>query len=150
MTKYIFLDVDGVLNNKFTNAVAPSGCTGIIDKNVKMISEIVKATGAEVILSSDWRLMENDDPDFKYLRNKLWYKGGIKLSGITPDIGWEDRGEEIALYLKFYPADAWVVIDDIEFPDFEILKGHVVLTDPYEGITEDDVTRAIEVLTNGS
>ena len=43
-----------------------------------------------------------------------------------------------------------MVIDDIEFPDFEILKGHVVLTDPYEGITEDDVTRAIEVLTNGS
>ena len=62
----------------------------------------------------------------------------------------KNRGEEIALYLKFYPADAWVVIDDIEFPDFGILEGHVVLTDPYEGITEDDVIKAIEVLTNES
>ena len=147
--KVLFLDVDGVLNNESTNAVAPSGCTGVMDSKVKLLKEIIDETGAKVVLSSDWRLCDPRDVDYRYLVSKLKYKGGISIYGKTPDTSWSRRGEEILMWLDDHPrVKSWVVLDDIKFNDFynERFDGHLVITDYKVGLTASDVDKAIEVL----
>ena len=64
MSKIIFLDVDGVLNNENTNARSPGGYVGVMDSKVKLLSKLVKETNADVVISSDWRLIK--DADYQY------------------------------------------------------------------------------------
>ena len=49
--KVIFLDVDGVLNSVDTSEVF-QGFVGIDDKLVSKLRKIVRATGAQIVLSS--------------------------------------------------------------------------------------------------
>lgn len=145
--KIIFLDVDGVLNCTTTRARSPSGFVGVMDSKVKLLKQIVDATGAAVVLSSDWRL-EPESKDFKYLTQKLKYKGGITLYDMTPDISWARRGLEIISWLDDNNPTAFVILDDTPFSDFERreLSGHVILTDPFYGLTQQEVDWAIENL----
>ncbi len=53
--KYIFLDIDGVLNNENTTDLNPSGQVGVSMKQVRNLAGIVTATGAKIILTSDWK-----------------------------------------------------------------------------------------------
>ena len=147
MDKIIFLDVDGVLNSKYTNARSPEGHVGVMDSKVKLLSKLVEETNADVVISSDWRLIK--DADYQYLINKLRYKGRIEIRGETPNLSWSHRGTEIKSYLDDHPTDAWVVLDDIVFSDFEIVEGHLVLTDPEFGLTEADVEKAKRILEGG-
>jgi len=145
--KILFTDVDGVLNDEATTAKSPCGYTGIMDSKVKLLKKIIDVTGAKIVLSSDWRLCDEDDPDYKYLLNKLRYKGGIGIYDKTPDLSWQRRGLEIETWLKCHPeVEAWVVLDDIDFSDFNEITDHVVLTDGYYGLQEADVEKAIEIL----
>ena len=148
-TKIIFLDVDGVLNDNITKAVAPSGCVGVMDSKVKLLKTIVDLTGAGVVLSSDWKLCEPENRDYQYLENKLWYKGGIRIYGKTPDIDWRRRGQEILAWLGKHPqVTSWVALDDIMFEDFSLpeFAGHLVITDYKVGLTDDDTLKAIRIL----
>ena len=145
--KIIFLDVDGVLNSQNTNARTPNGYVGIQDKLVRQLKKIVNATGAKVVLSSDWRLMGRNEPDYKYLVNKLYYKGHIKIFSKTPDYKWQWRGREIGGWLEDHEVDNYVVLDDIYFDDFcPRHNGHVVMTDYHFGLRDEDVEKAIKIL----
>lgn len=150
MSKVIFLDIDGVLNDEETNATTPSGHVGIRDKKVKLLKKIVEATDAKVVISSDWRLCDHAiDKDYKYLRNKLKYVGNIEIYGTTPNINWQHRGAEIRRWLQDNPTvKDYVILDDIEFNDFypKDFYKHVVITDFYYGLTEEDVDEAIHIL----
>lgn len=148
-TSIIFLDVDGVLNCDSAKALAPSGALGVMDSKVKLLKTIVNLTGAKVVLSSDWRLCEPGNRDYKYLENKLWYKGGIKIYGKTHDIDWRRRGQEILTWLGQHPLVAsWVVLDDIMFSDFSRpeFAGHLVITNYKYGLTDSDALKAIKIL----
>ena len=146
--KILFLDVDGVLNNETTSAVAPSGCTGIMDSKVSLLKEIIDKTGARIVLSSDWRLCDPQDIDYVYLVNKLRHKG-ISIFGKTPDASWGRRGEEILSWLdKHRRVESWAVLDDIKFNDFynDEFEGHLVITDYKKGLTQNDVAAAVRIL----
>ncbi len=150
--KAIFLDVDGVLNNRFTSSRSPGGYVGVSDELIRNLKEIVKETGAVIVLSSDWRLLREDPErkkDYKYLARKLLFTGHIKISGHTDDISWSKRGREIRKYLDDHPdITEYVVLDDNPFRDFKEygLPGNIVLTDPMKGLTDADVSRAIRIL----
>jgi hypothetical protein len=147
--KILFTDVDGVLNDEATTAKSPFGYTGIMDSKVKLLKKIIDATGAKVVLSSDWRLCDDDDPDYEYLLRKLKNVGGIILYGKTPDISWERRGLEIERWLSGHPnVESWVVLDDVYFSDFQRdeFRQHVVITDYYHGLRQIDVDKAIGIL----
>lgn len=147
--KTIFTDVDGVINTRNTKAISPSGYRGISDKLVKKLKAIVDDTGAKVVLSSDWRLLDHyDNKDFHYLKQKLYYKGGIKIFDYTPDIHWEKRGQEIRRWLAEHPVDNFVVLDDIDFPDFyfEDFMDHVIIVNERTGLTDENVKQAIAIL----
>jgi hypothetical protein len=55
--RVIFLDVDGVLNcAKYLRQSANGGIVGIDPYRVALLHRIIEATGAKVVVSSSWRL----------------------------------------------------------------------------------------------
>ena len=150
--KVIFLDVDGVLNNAWTAERSPGGYTGVSDELIRNLKKIVSATGAKIVLSSDWRLVRHHlirSRDYRYLAGKLQTIGNLKISGHTDDISWNRRGAEISKYLEDHPEiTEFVILDDIPFSDFFTgkLSDHLVLTDSGEGLTDADAAEAVQIL----
>ena len=155
--KFIFLDVDGVLNNSNTRDSNPSGYVGVSMKLVRNLAKIVNCTGAKLILTSDWKHGWSEfrfccDDDIIYLLDKL-KKCGLKIYNRTYDEKLEDyfftdRGAGIRHYLESRDdVEAYVIIDDHVFADFDKeQKEHFIHTDSDKGLTDDDVLRAIEIL----
>ena len=152
--KVIFLDVDGTINNSTTKARCGI-YIGIDGALVKRLKEIVDATDAAIILSSDWRLPSKDDEEtdhMKYLRNKLG-KQHLRPVGMTPNIKRDQRGHEIQKWLENNNdiVEQWVVLDDEVFEDFEEcgIMPHLVQTTFYSengGLQEEHVQQAIKIL----
>jgi hypothetical protein len=142
---YIFLDIDGVMNNqkdwlwKVRNDMEQfkRHCM-FCDEAWGMLANVCQVTGAKVILSSSWRLdlveireegcvpqfqssKENDYDAAKLLEYFDSY--GIELVGLTT--GRHDyRGKQIVEYVNthFTPEDEWIVIDD----EVRDIRGYVV------------------------
>lgn len=154
--KFIALDVDGVLNNRGTHAIekTPSGYTGIEDRFVKILRKIVDETGAEIVLSSDWKEdYAKQTRDGLYLADKLAAEG-LSIVGITTDIDSYRRGEGIIDYLETLlnegeSVESFVVIDDNEFDFHELeLTPGFVHTDSILGLTNANMLQAVYVLNN--
>jgi hypothetical protein len=141
--KTIFLDIDGVLatNKQFSrnrekfkhnykwaeeyDVPYPydEGC-------VKILNEIVESTGAQIVLSSDWKLHYNLGT-----MGKIFEANGIKTNPVdtTEDFGYSGlllemwRASEIVSYIDKHDVGQWVVIDDLNmekwFNDYEGGKG---------------------------
>jgi hypothetical protein len=96
------------------------------------------------------------EKDYHYLTNKLWFKGGISIYSQTPNIRRAMRGTEIREWLKEHDdVESFVVLDDEFFDDYmsydinEIdIASNLILTDPNEGLTEQNVEDAIGILNN--
>lgn len=140
--KVIFLDVDGVLNNWYTEETAPSGATFVEDYLVKNLAAIVRQTGAKVVLSSSWRYEWEDteekcSPDFIALRDKL-ASYGVELLDKTPLIGnGIDRNAEIKAWLAAHTdleIEKYVAIDD-EAILFKTDNSYLIKTAPSKGLT---------------
>ncbi len=151
--KIIFCDVDGVLNGSvITKEKSPSGFTGVSDGLILNLKKIVDATGAAIVLSSDWRLVRDDrehGKDYRYLVRRLKTVAGLDISGHTDDISWSSRGDEIRKYLNDHPeVTGYVVLDDIPFTSFETcnLGDHLILTNERKGLTAKDADEAIRIL----
>lgn len=78
MDKYIFLDIDGVLNSNdwFEKNKDVDGLVEIDPSKLILLKEIVDCTEAKIILSSSWRSLgrRDDKPDneiYTYLLNSL-------------------------------------------------------------------------------
>lgn len=152
---------DGVLNaDSTTTEMTPEGFTFVEDVLVERVKKIIDATGAKVILSSDWRFEHprfDDDPDAKMginlslLIRKL-ADFGINLYGMT-SVSRLHRGEEIAHWLeqnecRYGGIDNinYVILDDLPWHEFLYHEEHLVQTDDYVGITDEDVEKAIAIL----
>ena len=152
--KLIFLDVDGVLNSgKHYIKLHNQGKTTASDymelqkHSLKYLSKLVKKTGAEVVISSTWRM---DYPNGKaWLNLERQLKDyGIIPQGITPVL-WEKRGIEIQKYLDDlindgYTIDKIVIIDDDA--DMEHLMPFLVKTRFENGFTYWDYRKALKKL----
>jgi len=147
--KVLFLDIDGVLNSRATRARNPSGFCGISSSLVKKLKEIIDATGAEIVLSSDWKVSwKNKRKDGIYLDEKL-AEFDLKIIDCTEDIDWSRRGAEILSYVKKHNIKAFVILDDRKF-DFRKcgLEDVFVQTNPTVGLVAKNVREAIEILLN--
>ncbi len=155
--KIIFLDIDGVLNND-TGEADCEKCENNkcrvdpkfhdfsdvpCEKCIKNLNKILKETGAEVVLSSTWRIIHN--------RLSIMYI--LFLSGMcpayiedyTPIMHGETRGTEIAAWLKEHPeTKRFIIIDDDS--DMENLMDHLVHIDSEVGLTEGKADEAIKML----
>lgn len=147
---YIFLDVDGVLNNEKTydeGYRTPDGFCGVDPINLKALASLVNQTNGVLILSSDWRIKDiYDDEDpvhMIYLREQL-AEYGMKLEGFTPDNGKRNhRGSEIAASIKTHHIKNYVILDDERFSDFGQFGNHFYKVDWHTGLTMEDVNKIV-------
>ncbi len=139
--KVIFLDVDGVLNSKQDgNSIKLR-----TDSHLRLLQEIVKATGAKIVLSSSWRA------GFAKARNTLsdrLREYGLEIMDSTPVLpGLTCRGDEIRQWLNDsgQSVERFVILDDdddmAEFTDTNLVR-----TDPEIGLQEKDAVKSIELL----
>ena len=157
--KYVFLDVDGVLNY--------SGCTericgmlGVVDECVQRLAEIVFSCSPQacIVLTSSWKECWDHqpinstelEPMAKYLVDKL-KAYGMHLCGRTEEKNPMDRGLGIQAWLRKVgrdEVDGWVVLDDEIFPDYEErgIIPHLVKTSFGIGLTDRGVEKAIKIL----
>lgn len=160
MKKYIFLDIDGVLNcaDWFEECKETDEYTEINPEKVRMLKEIVDNTGAEIILSSTWRDLASHDgkpehPMYTYLVNTL-KQFGLSIKDHTPYIQ-DNRTQEIKEWLEGYAGHreyTFVILDD-DFSKKEYEKygigDRLIKTDFYGmngGLQREHVNRAIKIL----
>ena len=169
MTKYIFLDIDGVLNSEHTlDDRSTSDASIICDQYLETLRNIVEKTDAKLVLSSSWRVYfgENiNDPRNSLAINlvKSLAKHNLKLYSSTPFIKGEfsnERGLEIKTYIDQHKITDYVIIDDEEFSDFkthlDMSKfiqtnfGDETTTIENEGLNKKVAEKAIEILKGKS
>ena len=160
--KYLFLDLDGVLNTgRFSNYLEENNLQqfdedgAIFDPSaVKNLQYIIDKTHAEIILTSTWRY---DGLDRMI---QLWKNRNLPsvLAGITPDLFPRGerrlkglRGLEIYDWLNYGRGSdfgvfyTYAIVDDED--DFlEQQLEHLVLTDPMKGITREVANKVISIL----
>ena len=168
----IFLDIDGVLNNKDTFIVQEEHFlkTGesLVEIEPIMISrlaKIVKETDSQIVLSSSWRY--GWDPEYekcsshcKKLISSL-DEYGLRIFDKTPVIKNGLRQDEIRCWLaRHADVDNFVILDDetsflMDFVGTRLVKTNcipdgVILQDIADatGLMDEHVKRAIEILLN--
>lgn len=155
--KVIFLDIDGVLNNKWSRSRC-DGYIGIDKAKVALLKIIVETTGANIVLSSTWRLGYAKgggslQHHIKYLKRKL-QQFQLEVYDVTPDLGRMGflRGQEIKKWIseQIEPVTNIVILDDEEF-DFEkegLYKYlvHTSWNDKNGGLNQSHVDNAIYIL----
>lgn len=114
---YIFLDIDGVLNNekhykKQHKKYGGRFCCENMPfnpKSIKNLRKIIDKTNSKIVLSSSWRRIEKC---MTVLKARLM-EYGIKIYSVTPFIN-GDRGKEIKKWCKenLKQNDKILIIDD--------------------------------------
>lgn len=151
--KVIFLDIDGVLNshNYLTRPdLQPDSIFQNIDpQKIQLLGEIVKATGAKLVLSSSWRnsltaALQPADYEGRCLIGALALHG-LALFDKTPFLE-EERGAEIQQWLAGHgDTDRFAILDDDHF-DWGGLEPYWVKTSYYTGLTGEHAAAAIDLL----
>lgn len=166
MTKYIFLDIDGVLNSEHTfgNKISES----ISDQYLENLRKIIEETDAKLVLSSSWRVyfnnnIKNPNNIFAMILLASLAKHNLELHNMTPFVKGpfsNERGLEIKTYIRQHNITDYVVIDDEEFSDFKTHLdmsrfiqtnfGDETTTIENEGLNKKVAEKAIEILKGKS
>ena len=158
MTKIIFLDFDGVLNSQlwYVRTKGSRKRDDLDTEAVGFLNDLIKSTGAKVVVTSTWRLIRTVE-ELQEILARNGFKG--EVIGKTKDLRCgEDgdcvlRGNEILQWMKTHPVELgcayydykdYVILDD----DSDMLywqKDNFLLVDPYVGITPNTVFRAKKI-----
>jgi hypothetical protein len=157
--KVVFLDIDGVLNEEKSRSRC-CGYKGIDDKKVEKLANIVKATGAEIVLIStwkdDWRKTDKARQGMmaNYLDKKL-KKHGLAVLDKTESVdkasGFHlSRGEGILQYFATHTVEKYVILDDYQF-DYDGcgLTENYVKTDNKDGSLTEELSQKAILILNG-
>jgi len=156
--KVIFLDIDGVLattscygkgtNNKW-------GAYMFDQKAVIYLNYIISETGAEIILSSDWR----NNYTLHEMREIFCHNGVLKGPiGFTPSLKTYTgdnleggRADEIKKWLQdnaWKDDTKWVAIDDLNMDEW-LFPNFVHCPNEHEGIKKQNIKDKIIKILNG-
>lgn len=134
--KVIFLDIDGVLNNNSDREISS-------DK-LKLLSELVSKTGADVVLSSSWRYGWNQ-PRLNQPGTRIYrLKQLLKNNGIVikDTIGLDlTKSIQIKNYLNTNMISNYIVLDDEPIDIANLVK-----TNGNIGLTQSDCQKAFQLL----
>lgn len=157
--KIIFLDVDGVLNCHSTKDMCGMH-TGIEDKKVSLLKQIVDSTNAKIVLVSTWkewwfkepRLKSKQDELANYLDEKF-KKQGLAIADKVDDYYGLNRGDAILEYLRKLKwagleVDKYVVLDDelFDYMKTKITKNLIRTSYDKNGLEMKHVRKAVEKL----
>lgn len=138
--KVLFLDVDGVLNSqRWPSSFMPE--RAIDPQAMQLLNDLVGRTGAEVVVSSTWRLLEPD------MAGRLARNGFVgQVIGQTPEIRGAPRGREIVTWLSQHPDVERFAILDVN-ADMESLHYRLVQTSFETGLEQAHVELAVSLLS---
>lgn len=153
MNKIIFLDVDGILNSHTwfvkTNATYDNLESHFDPEAVARLNQITDTTGAEIVISSSWRLLFVDRfKDFTDFLSKVGITG--KIAGVTK-ITSGDRSEEIWDYIGSHSITEYLILDDdrlerkMDSSD-PVLDMHFIKTTFMYGLQDKHIPMALEIL----
>jgi hypothetical protein len=149
--KFIFLDIDGVLNKGLIKSNSPASDIislkyGWMNKSlVSNLNKLTRATGAKIVISSSWRL-----DTFKETLKALEGFGIVaEIVDQTPDLGNSaSRGDEIKSWLEKnkQSVDKYIIIDDCHdiLPEQE---PYFIHTDAYTGLSNCALHNSINTLS---
>lgn len=152
MRRIIFLDFDGVLNTEYYQGLLQFQGKQWQDqygaffdpRAVRQLKRIIDATGADIVVESSWKYLGLE------AMRELWMVRNLpgKVMDITPSLTDNaSKGEEIAAWLSEHAmSDARYVIIDDEYVVLDTQIPYFILTNPYEGLTEEQANRAISIL----
>jgi len=135
--KILFLDVDGVLHSYFAK-----NDSQLFRKDcMQRLKTIVDQTGCKIVLSSSWR----QTPEGRATVNEQLANYGIDNIIDSTRIFYNEynRHTDIQDWVKKHPTDRWIALDDLPMHQ---LGAHYIGTAPEDGITDDDMERAIRQL----
>jgi SNF2 family DNA or RNA helicase len=152
--KVIMCDIDGVLNDAYTRTTYMcEGCKydGVDKSKIDILREIVKKTGAKIVISSTWRKYRES---MEYLIREMGPELASNIIGQTPDLGWETskqrwltRADEIDKWLSEHPdVKSFVVLDDLRDEDLERFGKNFIRTSMAFGLTEEHIAKCVELL----
>ncbi len=138
--KVIFLDVDGVLNSRESDAKCALNGRDLMAPDPKLVIRLLSVcqqTSAEIVLTTSWRLDSTITWPFP-------------VAGVTPRLPKDQhapRAEEIRAWLgEHLDVRDYVILDDE--PDAGIGFGdRFVQTDPRFGLTPEDAARIVGLFT---
>lgn len=152
MRRIIFLDFDGVLNTEYYQGLLQFQGKQWQDQHgaffdpraVRQLKRVIDATGADIVVESSWKYLGLE------AMRELWRVRNLpgKVMDITPSLTDNaSKGEEIAAWLSEHAmSDARYVIIDDEYVVLDSQIPYFILTNPYEGLTEEQANRAISIL----
>jgi len=152
--KAIFLDVDGVLNNEnhilklvellgekqYFQLHRDLGEMPFDYQSCMLLHGLINKTGAEIILSSTWRL----SPKHMEVLEKYT---GLKIKDKTPRLN-TIRGEEIKQYLDEHEEITNYVILDDDSDMLEEQKSHFVEVNAKTGLTMAEIVKCEKILSS--
>ncbi len=150
----IFLDFDGVLDNAYYDMLLEKQGLPQVDKYgaifdpkcITNLGRIIDATGAKLIISSDWKYT-----DGLSTFQSMWIDRGLpgEVIDVTPNCS-PHRGDEIDAWLNVHKGETrYVIIDNLDGSNFHPLQiSHLVVVNPYNGLDEEATKRAIYLLSS--
>lgn len=145
--KIIFLDLDGVLNSRASmmlQAMEPGA--GLMMQphriHVVILNEIVRASGANVVITSTWRISRTKN-DIQQLLSGKGFSG--EIIDTTPVLQGETRGTEIRAWLaERKDIEAFVILDDER--DMGDLCDWLVQTKTEDGLLASHIPDVLKIL----
>ncbi len=148
---YIFLDIDGVLNNKADWSRPYTFNKYNLNTFDNLLRVLNKQLGRNIhiILTSSWKNSINDKKLFLPLNIILSSYNAIIFEK-TDNTEGKSRQEEIEHYLKQHPEiSEYLILDDDEKLYYNISNKHIFLTDYKAGLTADNVKKIIKFVKKG-
>ncbi len=139
--RVLFLDIDGVLNRERYRPVESLGLRSWIEPDLaQRLCEVLKETGAEIVLSSDWRRGR----EIELLRGELLAAGIGPMIDVTKEIH-GPRWREIETWMTEHgrTPEQIAIVDD--FHDMGPLQARFVRVSPLNGL-DGEAARALVAL----
>ena len=136
-----------MLNTIFTTRRV-YGYTFVDTRKVLRLRDIVERTGAQLVLSSTWRITDlpilqltHDalKAEFERVRCPLWFD-------TTPYLPSTKRWQEINAWLILHDVEDFIILDDWGEDEFRPMMDHLVKCDARFGLTKERAELAIQML----
>lgn len=149
---FVFLDIDGVLNNPGSYIGLDEHQHPIEGEMVRQLSFLVDTVDAEIVISSTWRY-EFSVEDFRAILGAKGLEKPERVVAMTQRFFGDvmRRGEEIKRFLlvrhgRRFETPPFVILDDMGVEEFGNLRHKLVKIDGAVGLTDGDVHMAFRLL----
>ncbi len=145
--KYLFFDIDGVLNKSSEWKKMYSLNQSCIDVFCTLIREF----GLTPIMTSSWRKgfvgvkSIQNTPNVAELE-KEFSKRGIEIAGKTPILMGHARDYEIERYLFYHPCDSYIILDDDPEEFKKTDSEHFYFVKSENGLRKEDLKKIKKML----